>query len=213
MLNENNEILPPNANPKVTVQGDYYHALPYQTLAVSYHDLADEKHLMKQSSASDRKKITDKKTRHIKESTSSSQCQKLMDSFEKTETGELIYPDYYGGSYIDDDGGLVVCVVAANAKEKKSVSKSIEETINAKDFRIRNVKYSYHELEEMMELLNHIPNREVAKNWSGHFLSESDNAIFVQLKDVSEEQISLFQKEVTDSPMLRFVQGEGARDL
>lgn len=48
MLNENNEILPPNANPKVMIQGDYYHALPYQTLAISYSDLVDEKHLIKQ---------------------------------------------------------------------------------------------------------------------------------------------------------------------
>lgn len=48
MLNENNEILSPNYNPEVKIQGDYYHALPYQTLAVSYSDLADEKHLMKQ---------------------------------------------------------------------------------------------------------------------------------------------------------------------
>lgn len=47
MLNENNEILPPNNNPEVKTQEDYYHALPYQTLAVSYNDLADGKHFMK----------------------------------------------------------------------------------------------------------------------------------------------------------------------
>lgn len=48
LLNENNEILPPNYNPEVKVQGDYYHALPYQTLAVSYRDLTNKKHFMKQ---------------------------------------------------------------------------------------------------------------------------------------------------------------------
>ena len=48
MLDENNKILTPNANPEVMIQGDYYHALPYQTLAISYSDLVDEKHLMKQ---------------------------------------------------------------------------------------------------------------------------------------------------------------------
>ena len=83
------------------------------------------------SLASDEEKIIDEKTmRRIKESKSSLQYEKLMDSFEETETGELIYPNYYGGSYIDDDGGFVVCVVAANAEEKKYASKSKEETIN-----------------------------------------------------------------------------------
>ena len=166
------------------------------------------------SLASDEEKIIDEKTmRRIKESKSSLQYEKLMDSFEETETGELIYPNYYGGSYIDDDGGFVVCVVAANAEEKKYASKSIEETINASDFKIENVKYSYNELEEMMEFLNKYKqitrDSEIAKSWSGYFLSDSDNAVFVELDDVSDEQISLFRKEVTASPMIRFINSGG----
>ncbi len=166
------------------------------------------------SLASDEEKIIDEKTtRRIKESKSSLQYEKLMDSFEETETGELIYPDYYGGSYIDDDGGFVVCVVATNAEEKKYTSKSIEETIHASDFKIKSVKYSYNELEEMMEFLNkykqNTRDSEIAKSWSGHFLSDSDNAIFVELDVVSDEQISLFRKEVTDSPMISFINSGG----
>lgn len=166
------------------------------------------------SLASDGEKIIDEKTtRRIKESKSSLQYEELMDSFEETETGELIYPNYYGGSYIDDDGGFVVCVVAANTEEKEYASKSIEETINASDFKIKNVKYSYNELEEMMEFLNkykqNTRDSEIAKNWSGHFLSDSDNAIFVELDDVSDEQISLFRKEVTASPMISFINSGG----
>ena len=166
------------------------------------------------SLASDEEKIIDEKTtRRIKESKSSLQYEKLMDSFEETETGELIYPDYYGGSYIDDDGGFVVCVVATNAEEKKYTSKSIEETIHASDFKIKSVKYSYNELEEMMEFLNkykqNTRDSEIAKSWSGHILSDSDNAIFVELDVVSDEQISLFRKEVTDSPMISFINSGG----
>lgn len=157
--------------------------------------------------------IDEKTTRRIKESDSSLQYEELMDSFEETETGELIYPDYYGGSYIDDDGGLVVCIVAANAEEKKYASKNIKEAINASDFKIKNVKYSYNELEEMMEYLNRYKQNtrdsEIAKSWSGHFLSDSDNAVLVQLDDVSDEQISLFRKEVTDSPMISFINSGG----
>ena len=64
-----------------------------------------------------------------------------------------------------------------------------------------------------MEFLNkykqNTRDSEIAKNWSGHFLSDSDNAIFVELDDVSDEQISLFRKEVTASPMISFINSGG----
>lgn len=165
------------------------------------------------SLASDGEKIINEKTtRHVEESNSSILYDKLMDSYEETAAGELTCPDYYGGSYIDDDGGFVICVVAANAEEEKYASKSIEKTINSSDFKIRNVTYSYNELEEMMEFLNKYRqgnNDEIAKSWSGHFLSNSDNAIIVQLDDMSDEQIALFKREVTDSPMIRFAKSGG----
>ena len=73
-----------------------------------------------ESSAFDGWEITDEKNaRYDKESKSSALYEKLMDSFEETETGELVYPDYYGGSYINDDGDPVVCVVTENTREKK----------------------------------------------------------------------------------------------
>lgn len=48
LLNAKNEILNDiGYRPKVTVKGDYYHALDYKTLAVSYQDLTSEKNLVK----------------------------------------------------------------------------------------------------------------------------------------------------------------------
>lgn len=157
--------------------------------------------------------IDEKTTRSAEESKSALQYEKLMDSFEETETGELIYPNYYGGSYIDDNGEFVVCAVAENAKEKEYALKSIKENADASDFNIKNVKYSYNELEEMMEFLNEYKQNNcdtiITKNWSGHFLSDRDNAIFVELNDVNDEQISLFRKEVTDSAMITFIKSGG----
>ena len=81
---------------------------------------------------------------------------------------------------------------------------------------IENVEYSYNELEKMMEFLNEYKQKNsnsiITKNWSGHFLSDRDNAIFVELNDMNEEQISLFKKEVTNSPMITFINsgGQGA---
>ena len=120
------------------------------------------------SPAFDGWEITDEKAdRHVKEGQSSLQYEKLMDSFEDTETGELIYPDYYGGSYINDDGDAVVCVVAENVKEKDRALKSIKATTDSSDIKVKNVEYSYKELEKMMELLNEYkqnnPDSEITK--------------------------------------------------
>lgn len=166
------------------------------------------------SAASDGWEITDEKSaRSVEEGKSALQYDKLMDSFEETETGELIYPNYYGGSYIDENGHFVVCAVAENAKEKASTLKSIKETVNSSDFQIKNVKYSYNDLDKMMELLNEYKqsnlDSRVSKNWSGHYLSDRDNTIFVELNDMDDEQISLFKKEVTDSPMITFINSGG----
>lgn len=166
------------------------------------------------SLASDGWEIIDEKTTHyVEESKSALQYEKLMDSFEETGTGKLIYPNYYGGSYINDNGDFVVCTVAENAKEKEYTLKSIKENINLSDFEIKNVKYSYNELEKMMALLNEYKqnNRDskISKNWSGHFLSDLENTIFVELNDMDDEQISLFRKEVTDSPMITFINSGG----
>ena len=166
------------------------------------------------SVASDGWEITDEKSaRSVEEGKSALQYDKLMDSFEETEAGELIYPNYYGGSYIDENGDLVVCAVAESAKEKASTLKSIKETVNSSDLQIKNVKYSYNDLEKMMELLNEYKqsnlDSKVSKNWSGHYLSDRDNTIFVELNDMDDEQISLFRKEVTDSPMITFINSGG----
>ena len=95
----------------------------------------------------------EKADRHVKEGKSSLQYEKLMDSFEDTETGELVYPEYYGGSYINDDGDAVVCVVAENVKEKERALKSIKSTTDTSDIKVKNVEYSYKELEILLWLL------------------------------------------------------------
>lgn len=48
LLNEENKIFNDSVYcPDITIKGDYYHALDYKTLAVSYQDLTSEKNLVK----------------------------------------------------------------------------------------------------------------------------------------------------------------------
>lgn len=72
----------------------------------------------------------------------------LMDSFKKGKTrgaDEDIYPDYYGGGYIDDDGSLVIWVkggfnIPTTLSEEHSVI-------------IKEGLYSYNELNNIMEII------------------------------------------------------------
>ncbi len=179
-------------------------------------------HAKAETSAFDGWRTNDEKNVSLeKESASSSMYEKLMDSFENTETGEVVYPDYYGGTYINHDGDAVVCVATEGTKARTRALKNIKATTDSSDFVIENVEYSYNELEDMMNFLNEYKQKNgndlITKSWSGHFLSDRDNTIFVELDDVNEDVISLFKKEVTDSPMISFVssggQGENCADL
>lgn len=60
--------------------------------------------------------------------------EKLIESFEDKETSETVYPDYYGGSYIDDNGKLVIYVTGTD-----DVSQNIRQAIGMDDFLIKSL--------------------------------------------------------------------------
>lgn len=45
----------------------------------------------------------------------------MMDNYEEKSSGEVNYPDYYAGAYIDDAGELVVCSVSDNKNNRKKI--------------------------------------------------------------------------------------------
>ncbi len=73
----------------------------------------------------------------------------LMDSFQKRETREVsgnVYPDYYGGGYIDDDSFLTIWVKNGfNAPMTLSDNYSVI---------IKEGMYSYNELNNIMEVID-----------------------------------------------------------
>lgn len=131
----------------------------------------------------------------------------LMSSFSCTYSGngEKIYPDYYGGSYINDEGQLVVYVT--NDVQRPTVLSDNSDVI------YEPCAYSYNELLSVMETLNDYkfsyPDDAIANNFNQFGLYDSENRVIVRLDDLSDERVNEFKENVCDSDAIEFKQGYG----
>jgi len=121
------------------------------------------------------------------------------------------YPDYYGGSYYDEDGRLAVLIVVGFNVEKKS----IDSLVHVDDYYLVGCQYSYNDLlcvHKQLQDLFMDPNKgfimdEATVNSLGINLRK--NSVFVSLRDSSEKNITLFRKRVSDSPIISFEKWKG----
>lgn len=139
----------------------------------------------------------------------------LMESFKASplrSSSDLIYPDYYCGAYIGDDKELVVLV--------NDNSKGIQEnlTLRAKgsNFIVKDAVFSMDDLMEAIGVLNEFFFDKTKESFisdiglDGFGIIPSENRVFVELKDCSNNTINSFRNEVLDSPMLKFVPSKGS---
>ena len=61
---------------------------------------------------------------------------------EDNDKEEIVYPDYYGGTYFDEDGSLVLCVTDIKDEIKEDLSRLID----LKNVKFKLVKYPYSQL-------------------------------------------------------------------
>jgi len=130
-----------------------------------------------------------------------------MTSYESVGTKELVYPDYYGGAFIDDDGHLNIRI-KGNASQKRRAFQEITKATGAEDFRVLDARYSYDELNHTMNMLNELFYKKAQTKefdcWAGHRLSEEENCVVVEIFDLDEENASLFRKQIPTSEIIRF---------
>lgn len=116
----------------------------------------------------------------------------------------VIYPDFFGGLYLNDMGILTVLMV-----------EDLVETTDAMDFRaaveefggssFRNVEFSQQELLDVMDILSDMwQDNPVMQNVRGMGMDTIGNRIDIYLLLGDEEHIAEFRREVMDSPMLAF---------
>ena len=90
-----------------------------------------------------------------------------------------IYPDYYGGCFINDQKQLVVLVTDENGQAQ---IKSMTE--NAGNLVLKPCKFSYNQLKQAMDELNDYQTKndnDISNNFLLYYLSESQNAVIVEM--------------------------------
>lgn len=113
------------------------------------------------------------------------------------------YPDYYGGSYINDNGKLVICV----PEDAVDTATATLSELDDEGYVIEPVTYSYNTLKDVMGQLNDYflnENTEVSNNINRFGIYDNQNRIVVSLFNASPEKIEEFKEAVCDSPVIVF---------
>lgn len=140
---------------------------------------------------------------------------KLMSSFSddwiERESDPELYPEYYGGSFVDNNGNFVIAVTG-NVDKNREYLINILETDN---FKIETVRYSYRQMMRVMDDIdsfltnsNIAENHPVLERFAGAYPDVMDNRVKVLLTEINDEVISSFKKDITNSPLIVFEQGE-----
>lgn len=138
-------------------------------------------------------------------------AKKIDGLFMKARSGKAIYPDYYGGMYIDDNEDLVVQIVEDKIPQKSSAeyAKYLEIFNNS---RIEYVKTSYTELENILDRINEYieSNVEVRNYFRTAYIDLDLNSVVVGLKNNNIDERSAIINLVGDSNLIVFTKSEGS---
>ena len=147
-----------------------------------------------------------------KQSISGTKYLELIDSFTDKGTGEVIYPEYYGGAFVDEKGELNI-YIKGNKAQKNVAYSDIGRVIRQDDYNALDAKYSQKELKHAIRLVvdfwSQPENKDTAVVFPSYYLDERNNRLVVQLLDTRDSLIELFQKSVLDSSMIVFEKSLG----
>lgn len=134
----------------------------------------------------------------------------------KTRSGvsnpDFVYPDYYGGGYLDTDGNVVVLV---KGDRNKYVSEFQRRTLSS-NVVVKECLYSYNELVHFNELLTEKFMNESLReelHWTSVGIDTEANKVIVGIVGCTEQAIAKFKSLVLDSDVVTFKEGgEGVLD-
>lgn len=133
--------------------------------------------------------------------------QDLDDSFFGIRTrvaGEQEYPDYYGGSYIDDYGGLVILATDTS----NEIISDLQQRAKSTNFRVEKCEFSFNELsalnKQLGEKFKAIGKLREKLGWESVGIVIDANKVCIFLNDCTPGRIAEFKQLVYDSPMLTY---------
>jgi len=140
----------------------------------------------------------------------SDQVHLLYSGFMTNRLGDVMYPDFFGGQYFDDDGNLIILVVESGlerAYSHEAIGYLLGVGVN-----YRVVEFSNTELSEISDEIFDIV-REKARNGCIYALNVSGvgtrvdiGAATIHLVEYNAHMIAGFRKYVYDSPLIVFEQ-------
>ena len=120
----------------------------------------------------------------------------VLNSFpESRKDGEKIYPDNYGGSFIDEKGNLNIY--------KKDIELSLDVEVDENEVTYLSCDYSYNELQEEMEKIKSfcISNKEdsLTKAITQYGIYDEENLVKVFVNEYNEEIENDFRNKISNS--------------
>lgn len=117
---------------------------------------------------------------------------------------DIVYPNYYGGSFINSMGNLVIFVVGDTVRYKKDLVKRI----GCSNFLIQLGQYNFDYLNDILTRLNmfyhNADNKFIVNKLQILQFRIEWNRVVVEMNDCTDEKVTLFKTLVLDSPALTF---------
>lgn len=153
---------------------------------------------------------------HEKESINANN--KIINEITNSKTKDIeSYPEYYAGSYLDDQGKLVICITDDNENIKKTFIDAAESS----DLQFKKVDNSYKTLSELQDKITKIFDssynkyimndysadditKEMIKSITSISIVNRNNGIVVSMQDITDEKIDSFKKLFGDDDRITF---------
>jgi len=140
------------------------------------------------------------------ERTALQQANRIMGLFPTNRLGERIYPDFIGGTYLNDYGNLVIQIVN-NENSRNSGYDVWSNAVNLDDIIIEYVEFSARELTETMKVISKFimdnPDSDVSKNFAFGGIGFK-NRVEIALIIYNEEEIARFREVISNSLAIVF---------
>ncbi|MCL1884706.1 MAG: hypothetical protein FWF81_13265 [Defluviitaleaceae bacterium] len=137
----------------------------------------------------------------------------ILSTFSADRMGRFIYPDFFGGDLINDDGHLVVNIVTSVMSLNEADDMMQDMFGEEHGVILQPADFSLNELNEVLGVINralHSGRDEiqyVMEVFRGCGVWNSINRLKVKLYPLNDETIALFRDIVVDSHMLIFEEG------
>lgn len=124
-------------------------------------------------------------------------------NYVRTTEDNTIYPQYYGGAYINENGVLTIQVT----NKSENNIKDLQQRANTTAFNIQECEYSLIELKTLKDELSvKFKDKNLKKDlgWVSTGIVLKDNKVEVRLSNCSKINIEKFKNTISNSPMIQF---------